>query len=48
MSAFGSRQTLYERFFFSDPIKLQSNLFKSYERNKYTQNVKDFLSKKDE
>jgi 4-hydroxyphenylacetate 3-monooxygenase len=47
MSAFGSRQTLYERFFFGDPIRLQSNLFKSYTREEHTQLVKDFLYKKD-
>jgi 4-hydroxyphenylacetate 3-monooxygenase len=45
MSAFGSRQTLYERFFFGDPVKLQSNLFKSYERSKHMKLVEDFLSK---
>ncbi|WP_456278422.1 4-hydroxyphenylacetate 3-monooxygenase, oxygenase component [Bacillus sp. AK128] len=47
MSAFGSRQTLYERFFFGDPIRLQGNLFKRYEREPYTNLVKEFLSKED-
>ena len=27
MSAFGTRETLYERFFFGDPIRLSSELY---------------------
>lgn len=45
MSAFGSRQTLYERFFFGDPIRLQSNLFKMYDSKSHVNLVKEFLSK---
>ncbi|WP_246942418.1 4-hydroxyphenylacetate 3-monooxygenase, oxygenase component [Bacillus pinisoli] len=44
MSAFGSRQTLYERFFFGDPIRLQGNLFRKYDREPYTKLVQDFLT----
>lgn len=47
MSAFGSRQTLYERFFFGDPIKLQSNLYKGYDKTSYTKHVHDFLARRD-
>ncbi|MFD1738759.1 4-hydroxyphenylacetate 3-monooxygenase, oxygenase component [Bacillus salitolerans] len=43
MSAFGSRQTLYERFFFGDPVRLRNNLYKSYERSHCVKRVKDFL-----
>ncbi|KAA0550367.1 4-hydroxyphenylacetate 3-monooxygenase, oxygenase component [Bacillus sp. BGMRC 2118] len=43
MSAFGSRQTLYERFFFGDPIKLQSNLYKGYDLTSCKKQVQDFL-----
>ncbi|MBM7661009.1 4-hydroxyphenylacetate 3-monooxygenase [Bacillus mesophilus] len=45
MSAFGSRQTLYERFFFGDPVKLQGNLFKRYDRGSYVDMVNEFLQR---
>ncbi|WP_026672171.1 4-hydroxyphenylacetate 3-monooxygenase, oxygenase component [Alkalihalobacterium bogoriense] len=52
MSAFGTRQTLYERYFFGDPIRLSSMLYQAYDRRKLTAWIeKDFLSnssKKDE
>ncbi|MBS2970336.1 4-hydroxyphenylacetate 3-monooxygenase, oxygenase component [Metabacillus sp. KIGAM252] len=32
MSSFGGRQTQYERFFFGDPIRLSSSLYKFYPR----------------
>ncbi|WP_433747130.1 4-hydroxyphenylacetate 3-monooxygenase, oxygenase component [Falsibacillus pallidus] len=43
MSAFGSRQTLYERFFFGDPIKLSTSLYNGYDKNRYVEMVKEFL-----
>lgn len=43
MSAFGTRQTLYERFFFGDPIRLSSQLYYSYNKDSYVQRVKDVL-----
>ncbi|MDZ5471042.1 4-hydroxyphenylacetate 3-monooxygenase, oxygenase component (plasmid) [Bacillus sp. 31A1R] len=45
MSAFGTRQTLYERFFFGDPIRLSSGLYQSYDLSSSTSFVKDFLAR---
>ncbi|MCH1627062.1 4-hydroxyphenylacetate 3-monooxygenase, oxygenase component [Fredinandcohnia quinoae] len=43
LSAFGSRQILYERFFFGDPVRLASNLYRGYERKALTNRIHDFL-----
>lgn len=43
ISAFGSRQTLYERFFFGDPIRLASNLYQSYDRTELITRINEFL-----
>jgi len=43
MSAFGSRQSLYERFFFGDPIKMASNIYHSYDKNQGISLVNTFL-----
>ncbi|MGM7722572.1 4-hydroxyphenylacetate 3-monooxygenase, oxygenase component [Metabacillus sp. Hm71] len=43
MSAFGTRQTQYERYFFGDPVKLASNIYNSYPRDEYIKQVEDFL-----
>ncbi len=43
MSSFGTRQTLYERFFFGDPVRLTSLLYQSYHREHFVQRVEDFL-----
>ena len=43
MSSFGTRQTLYERFFFGDPIRLTSELYLGYNKAPYVQRVKDML-----
>ncbi|WP_391206581.1 4-hydroxyphenylacetate 3-monooxygenase, oxygenase component [Psychrobacillus sp. L4] len=43
MSSFGTRQTLYERFFFGDPTRLSSELYHSYNKAPYVQRVKDML-----
>jgi 4-hydroxyphenylacetate 3-monooxygenase len=43
LSAFGSRQVLYERFFFGDPVRMQMATFGSYDRQPYVDRVRDFL-----
>lgn len=43
MSSFGTRETLYERFFFGDPIKLSGELYRSYDKKPYVNRVKDIL-----
>ncbi|MFY4776917.1 4-hydroxyphenylacetate 3-monooxygenase, oxygenase component [Metabacillus sp. RGM 3146] len=43
MSAFGTRQTHYERFFFGDPVRLATSLYNGYDKTPYVQRVKDFL-----
>ncbi|OES45456.1 4-hydroxyphenylacetate 3-monooxygenase, oxygenase component [Domibacillus iocasae] len=43
MSSFGTRETLYERFFFGDPIQLSSKLYFSYDKEPYVKRVKTFL-----
>ncbi|EON71850.1 4-hydroxyphenylacetate 3-monooxygenase, oxygenase component [Lysinibacillus sphaericus] len=44
MSSFGTRQTLYERYFFGDPVRLSSMLYQSYNREYLVKRVEDFLS----
>lgn len=46
MSAFGSRQKLYERFFFGDPVRLADQLYGRYDRGDSVEMVKDFLGGK--
>jgi 4-hydroxyphenylacetate 3-monooxygenase len=43
MSAFGTRQSLYERFFFGDPVKIASSIYHNYDKDQCTSYVKDFL-----
>ncbi|WP_058308504.1 4-hydroxyphenylacetate 3-monooxygenase, oxygenase component [Gracilibacillus massiliensis] len=43
MSAFGSRQTQYERFFLGNPNHLARELYKNYDIKKQTDYVKRFL-----
>lgn len=43
MSSFGTRQTQYERYFFGDPIRLASDLYKSYPKTENVQMVGKFL-----
>ncbi|WPK13515.1 4-hydroxyphenylacetate 3-monooxygenase, oxygenase component [Lysinibacillus louembei] len=47
MSSFGTRQTLYERFFFGDPLRLAARLYHSYNREEYLHRVEDFLAEKE-
>ncbi|SFL45640.1 4-hydroxyphenylacetate 3-monooxygenase [Gracilibacillus orientalis] len=44
MSAFGSRQTQYERFFLGSPNRLSSELYKQYDFKKHTNYIKKFLT----
>lgn len=46
MSSFGSRQTLYERFFFGDPIRLSQTIYQMYDDINSALLVDQFLSKK--
>ncbi len=48
MSAFGSRQTLYERFFFGDPVRMAGALYSGYDKQKYVDRVKEFLDRSEE
>ncbi|MBB3906850.1 4-hydroxyphenylacetate 3-monooxygenase, oxygenase component [Anoxybacillus rupiensis] len=43
MSAFGTRQTLYERFFFGDPAKFSVSFYNGYDKTKCVQMVQQFL-----
>jgi 4-hydroxyphenylacetate 3-monooxygenase len=45
MSAFGGRQTLYERFFFGDPVRMASGVYKGYNLQPHVDSVKEFLNK---
>ncbi|EIT84333.1 4-hydroxyphenylacetate 3-monooxygenase oxygenase subunit [Fictibacillus macauensis ZFHKF-1] len=48
MSAFGSRQTLYERFFFGDPVRMAGALYNGYDKQVYVDRVKEFLDRSEE
>ncbi|SDM64465.1 4-hydroxyphenylacetate 3-monooxygenase, oxygenase component [Sediminibacillus halophilus] len=43
MSPFGTRQTQFERYFFGDPIRLSSRLYKAYPLTDYVKEVGGFL-----
>ena len=43
MSAFGSRQTLYERFFFGDPAKFIHTIYSEYDRKDMVKSIQEFL-----
>ncbi|HET9001583.1 MAG TPA: 4-hydroxyphenylacetate 3-monooxygenase, oxygenase component [bacterium] len=45
VSAFGSRQALYERFFFGDPVRMAGAMFNAYDRTPYMERVKEFLDR---
>lgn len=42
-SAFGGRQSLYEYYFFGDPVRMSGALLASYEREPYLERVRAFL-----
>nr|WP_227456724.1 4-hydroxyphenylacetate 3-hydroxylase C-terminal domain-containing protein [Geobacillus sp. C56-T3] len=43
MSAFGTRQTLYERFFFGDPARFATTFYHRYDREACAEIVRQFL-----
>jgi 4-hydroxyphenylacetate 3-monooxygenase len=43
VSAFASRQVLYERFFFGDPVRMAGALFASHSREQYMERIRQFL-----
>jgi 4-hydroxyphenylacetate 3-monooxygenase len=45
LSAFGSRQVLYERYFFGDPVRMAGAMFNAYDRRPYMEHVKEFLAR---
>ena len=45
ISAFGSRQILYERFFFGDPVRMAGAMFNAYDRRPYMERVRAFLER---
>ena len=45
VSAFGTRQVLYERFFFGDPVRMAGALFQSHDRKPYMDMVREFLKR---
>ncbi|HEY6952048.1 MAG TPA: 4-hydroxyphenylacetate 3-monooxygenase, oxygenase component, partial [Bacteroidota bacterium] len=44
ISAFASRQVLYERFFFGDPVRMAGALVANHDRTPYIERVREFLS----
>jgi 4-hydroxyphenylacetate 3-monooxygenase len=44
-SSFGSRQDLYEYFFFGDPVRMASNLYNWYNKEPLKERIKKFLQK---
>lgn len=45
MSAFGSRQTHYEYYFFGDPIKMGMAYFDGYDKEPYKEMIHEFLGR---
>ncbi|MDA4130335.1 MAG: 4-hydroxyphenylacetate 3-monooxygenase, oxygenase component [Thaumarchaeota archaeon] len=43
-SSFGSRQELYERFFFGDPVRMAGNLYNWYDKEPYKERIRSFLN----
>ena len=44
ISGFGGRQSLYERFFFGDPVRMKHALYGVYDRSTYVDRVERFLA----
>ncbi|OIK09259.1 4-hydroxyphenylacetate 3-monooxygenase, oxygenase component [Bacillus sp. MUM 13] len=44
MSSFGTRQTQYERYFFGDPIRLSSSLYRNYLKDQHVDDISKFLN----
>jgi 4-hydroxyphenylacetate 3-monooxygenase len=47
ISAFASRQALYEYYFFGDPVRMAGAYLASYDRSPYTTRVREFLNRPD-
>jgi 4-hydroxyphenylacetate 3-monooxygenase len=45
ISAFGTRQALYEYYFFGDPVRMAGALVQSYDRTPYAERVRAFLER---
>jgi 4-hydroxyphenylacetate 3-monooxygenase len=45
MSAFGSRQTHYEYYFFGDPVRMGMAYFNNYDKEPFKQMVQEFLKR---
>lgn len=45
VSTFAGRQTLYERFFFGDPVRMAGALYFSYDKNPMKERVRRFLDR---
>lgn len=45
MSAFGTRQTHFERFFFGDPVRIGMGLYSGYPKERYIDMVNKFIEK---
>jgi 4-hydroxyphenylacetate 3-monooxygenase len=48
LSGFGGRQSLYERFFFGDPVRMRQALYTVYDRSAYVERVRRFVAGSDE
>lgn len=46
-NAFGSRQSLYERCFFGDPVRMASALYGLYDKEPLMARVRQFLARED-
>jgi 4-hydroxyphenylacetate 3-monooxygenase len=45
MSAFGSRQALYEYYFFGDPVRMSNVYYDAYEKDSYKNMIQEFLQR---
>jgi 4-hydroxyphenylacetate 3-monooxygenase len=43
MSAYGTREVQYERYFYGDPVRLSSQLYYTYDKEPYVKRVQEFL-----
>lgn len=43
LSGFGARQTLYERFFFGDPVRMYQTLYAVYDKEPYKERIRQYL-----
>jgi 4-hydroxyphenylacetate 3-monooxygenase len=46
-SGFAGRQVLYERFFFGDPVRMMSMLYRTYDKQPLINRVNEFLDRED-